>query len=96
MLVTRYLLSTCNACGGDLSDVAISKVDNIFTSFIFGIEKGNFPYSISIRHQTRDLLVFDDLMASSPCHVNCIPTNMYIKDLRVLFEAPDQGTLLLQ
>jgi hypothetical protein len=71
-------------------------VDNIFTSFIFGIEKGRFPYSISIRAQSREFLVFDDLMAASPCHLNCIPTYAYIPDLRSLFEQPGKGLKLLR
>lgn len=92
----RYLLPVCNSCGHDISNVEVSFVDNIFTSFIFGIARGNFPYSISVRQQTPQLLVFDDLMACSPCHVNCIPTNVYIPDLRVLFEKPEAGLPLVR
>ena len=38
--------------------------------------------------QTESVLVFDDLMALTPCHVNCIPTDFYIPDFRPLLERP--------
>ena len=64
-----YTLGFCNQCGNDLSSVEISYSDNVFTSFVYGIQKCAFPLTISIRHQTEDLLVFDDLMQLSPTHV---------------------------
>ena len=53
---------------------------NIFMGFIYGVQKGPFPFTISIRLQTPDMLAFDDLLALCPCHLNIIPTTAYISD----------------
>mmetsp|Transcript_10353 Transcript_10353/g.16611 ORF Transcript_10353/g.16611 Transcript_10353/m.16611 type:complete len:252 (-) Transcript_10353:198-953(-) len=34
-------------------------------------------------------------MAITPCHINCIPTDCYVRDLRILFENPEKGLDLL-
>ena len=96
MFPDRYLLNACNACGADITEVAVGTVDNIFSSFLFGIARGNFPFSISSRLQTQEFLVFDDLMAASGCHVNCVPANVYIPDLRTLFAKPKEGLVLVK
>jgi hypothetical protein len=36
-----------------------------------------FPYDIAVRLQTRELLVFDDPLALSPCHFCAIPTTCW-------------------
>ena len=63
-----FTLMACNACGGDLSTTEISFSDNIFTGFIYGVQKTRFPLTISIRAQSEQFLVFDDLLALTPCH----------------------------
>jgi len=49
-----------------------------------------------MRYETEDVIVFDDLLALAPCHVNCVPTDMYIADIRVLFEAPEAGLAVVK
>mmetsp|Transcript_686 Transcript_686/g.934 ORF Transcript_686/g.934 Transcript_686/m.934 type:complete len:372 (+) Transcript_686:6-1121(+) len=90
-----FTLKTCNSCGTSLEDVKISYPNNVFAGFVYGIQKGPFPFTISIRHQCEEFLVFDDLLALSACHVNCIPTNTYVPDIRVLFEKPELGLKLV-
>jgi hypothetical protein len=90
-----FTLNKCNQCGRDLSTVPISYTNNVFTGFIYGIAKGPFPFFISLRKQTEKILVFDDLLALTPCHLNCIPTDVYIPDLRTLFGNPIRGRELL-
>jgi len=91
-----YTLGFCNQCGNDLSSVEISYSDNVFTAFVYGIQKCAFPLTISIRHQTEDLLVFDDLMQLSPTHFVVIPTDVFIPDFRTLFTRPIEGCVLVQ
>ena len=64
------------------------------------------PYSVlaaargargsAMRAQTPRVLVFDDLLALAPCHVNAIPTAAYIPDIRVLFAHPRRGLALVE
>lgn len=91
-----FTLLHCNACGADLKDVALSHSDNVFMGFIYGIAKGKFPYTISMRAQTEDFLCFDDPLQCSPCHLNAIPTSVYCPDLRFLFSDPPRGVELLK
>jgi hypothetical protein len=44
-----FTLKNCNACGEELGSVKISYTNNVFTGFIYGIAKGPFPLSISLR-----------------------------------------------
>jgi hypothetical protein len=90
-----FTLAHCNGCGCELSSVPISFTNNVFTGFIYGIHKGPFPFFISLRRQTPSILIFDDLLQLTTCHLNCIPTNVYIPDLRCLFENPVRGHALL-
>ena len=73
-----YTLGRCNACGEDLSEVEVGFTSNVFTGFVFGAAKGPFPLTISVRAQTEDTLVFDDILSLSPCHINSIPTDVYV------------------
>jgi len=94
--VNAYTLGFCNSCCFDLSEVEIGYTDNIFTGFIFGIKKTKFPLIISLRYQNEKLLVFDDLLQLTPCHLNCVHTASYISDLRCLFERPEKGLALIK
>lgn len=91
-----FTLAACNGCGQSLGAVEESFTNNIFTGFIYGIQRGPFPFTISIRSQTERFLVFDDLLQCSSCHLNCIPCNTYIPDIRSLFEAPRRGVTLIK
>lgn len=88
-------LISCNACGTSLDGVTMSYNDNVFMGFVYGIEKGKFPYTISLRHQDEEFLCFDDPLSLSPLHLNCIPTRKYVADLRFLFLNPIKGLELI-
>lgn len=86
-----YTLKACNSCNAPLTEVPITFNDNVFMGFIFGIARGRFPYTISMRFQSETILCFDDPLAISPCHLNAIPTSVYIPDCRYLFMDPKRG-----
>jgi hypothetical protein len=90
-----FTLTHCNACGASLAEVPITFNDNVFMGFVYGIEKAKFPYKISMRAQTTELLCFDDMLSLSPCHMNAIPTTVYCPDLRYLFTDPARGLALV-
>jgi hypothetical protein len=90
-----YLSANCNSCGFSIADTQVSHTDNVFMGFIYGIGAGKFPFKISIRKQTPELLVFDDPLQVSMLHLNCIPTKVYIPDLRYLFANPARGLGLI-
>lgn len=54
--------------------------------------QGGIFYTISVRHQCSEFLVFDDLLRLSACHLNVIPTNFYCPDWRYLLGHPQQGS----
>jgi len=86
-----FTLKNCNACGISLEAVEITYNDNVFMGFVFGIEKGNFPFTISMRSQTPEFLCFDDPLALTAAHLNVIPTDQYIPDWRFLLLNPTKG-----
>lgn len=92
-----YTLPTCNLCGAPIQHKPISLVDNVFTGFVFGIERCKaFPLTISVRKQTPTLLVFDDILSLAPCHLNVIPTDRYIPDWRFLLRRPADSLVLMR
>ena len=70
--------------------------ENVLACFVFGIAKSSFPYTISIRFQSPEYLVFDDLLANSSCHINAIPTSVHIPDWRYLLTNPQEGLRILR
>ena len=92
--VCGLTLMTCNSCGAELPK-EVTYSHNVFMGFIYGVHRAPFPLQISIRRQTPELLVFDDLLALSPCHLNAIPTYSYIPDWRFLLRKPDEGLRLI-
>jgi hypothetical protein len=90
-----YTLPFCNLCGASLASTPIGYTDNVFTGFIYGIEKCTFPLFISLRYQSPEFLVFDDLLSLSVCHLNVIPTTCYIPDWRFLLLRPKEGLQMI-
>jgi hypothetical protein len=87
----------CNGCGKSLKDTPLSESENVFTAFLLGVklaEKG-FPYTISLRRESEHVLVFDDMLSMSPCHLNGIPRKYHIPDWRYLLLAPKASLELL-
>lgn len=68
----------------------------MLSCFAFGIAKSSFPYTISIRFQSPEYLVFDDLLANSSCHINAIPTSVHIPDWRYLLTNPQEGLKIVR
>jgi hypothetical protein len=90
-----FTLSVCNACGDDLTKVEVGFTPNIFMGFVYGIQKGPFPYTISMRAQDENTIVFDDLLSLSTAHLNCVPTDVFIPDFRYLLLKPAEGLAVL-
>eukprot|EP01087_Luapelamoeba_hula_P017373 TRINITY_DN5468_c0_g1_i1.p1 TRINITY_DN5468_c0_g1~~TRINITY_DN5468_c0_g1_i1.p1 ORF type:complete len:432 (-),score=77.22 TRINITY_DN5468_c0_g1_i1:169-1464(-) len=91
-----FTLPTCNQCDHDLGSVPIGYTNNIFSSFVYGIARGPFPFTVSLRKQTTNTLVFDDLLALTSCHLNVVPTDCYLPDWRFLLKRPAEGRALAQ
>eukprot|EP01064_Diplonema_japonicum_P009390 TRINITY_DN1688_c1_g2_i1.p1 TRINITY_DN1688_c1_g2~~TRINITY_DN1688_c1_g2_i1.p1 ORF type:complete len:383 (+),score=91.98 TRINITY_DN1688_c1_g2_i1:41-1150(+) len=80
-------LPCCNACGSSLKETAVTTTPNLFTCIVYGYD----AVGLSLRHQDEDLLVIDDLLALSPCHLNSIWAKDWIPDARYLFRNPVAG-----
>eukprot|EP00434_Breviolum_minutum_P045628 symbB.v1.2.040951.t1/scaffold7655.1/size10050/1 len=89
-------MELCNSCGASLVEVAVSKSPNLFVAFIFGVDKTGFPLKISMRLETRDIMVFDDPLAITRAHVLSVPTDVYCPDIRSLFVDPGPALALLK
>jgi len=89
-------MELCNACGASLVEVAVSKSPNLFVAFIFGVDKTGFPLKISMRLETKDIMVFDDPLAITRAHVLSVPTDVYCPDIRSLFVDPGPALALLK
>ncbi len=90
-----FTLTVCNGCSSDLSDVEIGFTNNVFSSFVLGIAKGPFPFVVSMRRQSEEMLVIDDLLALTRVHLNCIPATRYIPDFLTLLQSPHRGLALI-
>lgn len=93
--ICAKIMPTCNGCGRDLRDVPVSQSPNMFTSFIYGIREGNFPFLVSMRYEREDIMVFDDPLAITRAHVLSVPTDTYCPDIRYLFSNPAAAIELL-
>lgn len=89
-------MTLCNACGTSLAEVAVSKSPNLFVAFIFGVDKTAFPLKISMRLETKDIMVFDDPLAITRAHLLSVPTDVYCPDIRSLFVDPGPALALLK
>lgn len=90
-----FTLKNCNGCSNDLTKTEISFTNNVFSSFLLGISKGPFPFLISIRKQSPEFLVVDDLLSLTRLHLNVIPASSYIPDWLVLLHDPKRGLALI-
>ncbi|KAF4653131.1 Methylosome subunit pICln [Perkinsus chesapeaki] len=90
-------LDICNSCSGDIKDTPKSYTDNVMMCFMLGIEgTPRCPLTIPIRSQSPSYLCYDDLLASSPCHLNVIPTEHYLPDWRWLLTRPRDGLEIME
>mmetsp|Transcript_72722 Transcript_72722/g.144483 ORF Transcript_72722/g.144483 Transcript_72722/m.144483 type:complete len:382 (-) Transcript_72722:754-1899(-) len=90
-----FTLKTCNGCAAVLPE-QIVHTENVFMAFVYGVEKNaRFPFSISLRMQTPDLIVFDDPLCLCACHFCAIPTTCWAQDWRILLRNPAEGLKLV-
>lgn len=83
---------TCNKCQRSIAEVAVTTTPNLFTAFILGIHsEPRFPLTISLRDETKDVIVFDDPLACAPLHFCAVPTEVLIPDWRYLLLRPREG-----
>ena len=85
-------LLACNNCSFDISFQPVERSDNALMGFIYGLE----PFPTSIRYESENFLVYDDLMQTTVIHLNSIPTNVYIPDFRYLFSNPEKGLEIIR
>lgn len=92
-----YTMTSCNSCGSSLVETPLTKSENVFTAFLLGVKLANkgFPYTISLRSETDSVLIFDDMLQLTPCHLNGISKKYYIPDWRFLLLCPRQSLELL-
>lgn len=86
-----FTLSNCNACGHDIGSTDVTNTLNVFSGFMLSIAKSTFPLTVSLRLETKSMIVIDDLLALSPAHVNVVPTRDFIPDWRFLLRKPKEG-----
>ena len=88
----------CNGCGFDISNVECTYTTNVFTLFICGVQKMNEKraLSISLRYESENYFIMDDLNAMSLCHMVVVPTSFYIPDVRYLYQKPREGLELVK
>eukprot|EP01060_Flectonema_neradi_P037706 TRINITY_DN7670_c3_g1_i2.p1 TRINITY_DN7670_c3_g1~~TRINITY_DN7670_c3_g1_i2.p1 ORF type:complete len:301 (+),score=50.44 TRINITY_DN7670_c3_g1_i2:262-1164(+) len=84
-----YTLVDCNSCGDKLPD-EISHTPNLFMCIVYGFD----AVGLSLRYQNTDLLVIDDLLSLSGCHINSIWARDFIPDMRALFINPKRGLVV--
>ena len=90
-------LMACNSCDFSLADVGITQTENILMGFVYGCARSlKFPLKLSLRAETPETLVYDDLLARSTVHLNSIPADVHIPDFRWLLLQPAKGKALMQ
>jgi hypothetical protein len=86
----------CNNCGASLLGSPIVESDNALMGFVYGIQYcDNYFLATSIRYQDTNFLVYDDIMQTTPVHLNSIPSYVYVPDFRYLFSNPKKGLTLI-
>lgn len=87
-----HTLQQCNKCRTSLTSVGLSETPNLFAGFLLGLESaGRIPLRISLRHEERDVMVFDDPLSLAPLHFCAVPTAVVIPDWRFLTLRPADG-----
>jgi len=91
-----FTLEKCNQCAAELADAKVVTSENVFMGFIFGVKRGKFPFTISLRAESDRFIVFDDLLATAPMHTLIIPTFSWIPDFRHFFLAPQDALGIIE
>lgn len=91
------ILPFCNGCGRGLADAPVQFTENVCMAFVYGIERGSrFPLGLSLRLETPDVIVYDDLLSRGSCHLNAIPSDSHLPDWRQLLRNPAKALKLLR
>eukprot|EP01061_Rhynchopus_euleeides_P002767 TRINITY_DN12129_c0_g1_i1.p1 TRINITY_DN12129_c0_g1~~TRINITY_DN12129_c0_g1_i1.p1 ORF type:complete len:384 (+),score=137.52 TRINITY_DN12129_c0_g1_i1:72-1223(+) len=85
-----YTLEECNSCAAKLPEET-TRTANLFSCIVYGFD----AVGLSLRHQTDRLLVIDDLLCLSGCHINSIWAKHWIRDVRTLFLNPAVSVRIL-
>ena len=81
-----YTLTECNSCAETLP-VETTTTANLFSCIVYGFD----AVGLSLRHESENLVVLDDLLCLSACHVNAVWAKHFIPDVRTLFTNPKAG-----
>ena len=84
-------LTECNSCAAALPEET-TQTANLFSAIVYGYE----AVGLSLRSQTKDVLVIDDLLALSGCHLNAIWAEHFVPDVRFLFAKPAAGLAIVR
>lgn len=90
-------MKQCNACPASLPEET-SIGPNPFIGFMYGVRyiKEEDECRMSVRSRTPDVLVCDDPLSLSPCHMLALPMSRYIPDWRFLLRCPRLGLRILE
>jgi hypothetical protein len=95
--VNAVTMTACNGCGQSLIEEPEGKTENVPMGFVYGVAKAErFPLKLSIRLEEPTMLVYDDPLARSTCHLNAIPTDVNLPDWRWLLVHPAKGLELMR
>ena len=95
--INAVSMVACNGCGHSLVDAPEVFTENVPMGFVYGVAKTDrFPLKLSLRLQEESVLVYDDPLARSTCHMNAIPTDVHLPDWRWLLRRPVAGLKLLR
>ena len=93
------IMVKCNSCGSDaLADAPEAQTPNVITGFIYGVAYATSPtapLALSLRREEEQILVYDDMLARSTCHLNAVPTDVHLPDWRWLLRRPKAAKRLM-
>ena len=84
-------MRVCNACGSHaLAAAPEARTPNVICGFIYGVASSSSSSSLalSLRREEERVLVYDDMLARSTCHLNAVPTDVHLPDWRWLLRRP--------
>jgi len=102
-----FTMTICNKCADSvpITQVIPTPTENFLVGAMYGVEsvcRGvgantlSSPNTLSIRSQSNNILVCDDLLSLSPCHLLAVPMSRHIADWRYLLLCPSFGLRILE
>eukprot|EP00929_Paragymnodinium_shiwhaense_P027347 TRINITY_DN16066_c0_g2_i1.p1 TRINITY_DN16066_c0_g2~~TRINITY_DN16066_c0_g2_i1.p1 ORF type:complete len:431 (-),score=53.87 TRINITY_DN16066_c0_g2_i1:125-1417(-) len=91
------ILPFCNGCGQCLKHATLEYTENVCMGFVYGArDSSRGPLTLSMRWESADLMVYDDLLARGTCHLNAIPCDCHVPDWRHLLRNPAKAIAMLR